>query len=503
MPGVPGLNPPPGSTPPPDPLIGKLLDRYQVVRKIGEGGMGSVYSVEHVMLRKRMAMKLLRAELSRNQELVTRFQNEAIAASRIGQENIVQVTDFGRTPEGLVYFVMEELQGLSLAEAIRRDSGLSPARTLTIALQVCRALHAAHAVGIIHRDLKPENIVLTEKEGFGEFAKVLDFGISKVSEGVNSDSGGTQRLTQLGMIVGTPEYMSPEQAAGKVVDHRSDIYSLGVVLFEMLTGKLPFEGDNPLQVLMKHQTEPAPSFEDVRPDRPVPAMLEVVIQRALAKKPQDRQQSMSDLLVDLQRAGEGAPAKTPPKAIPAPGMARHVSPQPLPLAGGHTPLSRPLTDRLPASDSAILRAVRPSRVGLWIGLALLLVGAGLLALNQTGRLDPVKRRLLSLTSSADKPEPSPEALAAPVPAPTTPPAQAKAEPPAQPVAASPEAAVEKTPKGPGNAVKATGGSSRPHKATPPAKSTPRAAAPAPAATAPPPVPPVDPYQKVDDLKQPY
>jgi eukaryotic-like serine/threonine-protein kinase len=491
MPGAPGFDPPPGAPPPPDPLIGKLLDRYQVVRKIGEGGMGSVYSVEHVMLRKRMAMKLLRAELSRNQELVTRFQNEAIAASRIGQENIVQVTDFGRTPEGLVYFVMEELQGQSLAEAIRRDRGLTPERSIVIALQVCRALHAAHAVGIIHRDLKPENIVLTEREGQGEFAKVLDFGISKVSEGVNSGSGDTQRLTQLGMIVGTPEYMSPEQASGKQVDHRSDVYSLGVVLFEMLTGRLPFEGDNALQVLMKHQTDPAPPFDEVRPDRPVPAVLEVVVQRALAKRPQDRHQSMADLLGDLQRAREGlrVAAGTPPRweieRVPA-----RFSPPPIDSGRVAEPLELATPEPPPASDSAMMRAVRPRRTGLWLFLAALVLAGALLYLNgQYDLPNLVRKTYISVRAEAP-----PAALDFPAlkidPTPDVVPVVVA---PAQPVLPPP---APEEPKAPA-AV-------RPHKTAPMAPvahKVPRAPPPAPTAT--PAAAPADPYQKVDDLKQPY
>ena len=501
MPGAPGSDAPPGAPPPPDPIIGKLLDRYQVVRKIGEGGMGSVYSVEHVMLRKRMAMKLLRAELSRNHELVTRFQNEAIAASRIGQENIVQVTDFGRTPEGLVYFVMEELQGQSLAEAIRRDHGLTPERSIAIALQVCKALHAAHAVGIIHRDLKPENIVLTEREGHGEFAKVLDFGISKVSEGVNSSgSGDTQRLTQLGMIVGTPEYMSPEQASGKSIDHRSDVYSLGVVLFEMLTGRLPFEGDNALQVLMKHQTEVAPTFESLRPDRPVPAVLEVVAQRALAKRPQDRQQSMSELLLDLQKAAEtlNAPVKRSRSGeLKRPSIG--PSPAPTPAAEEDPLDDEPLelAQTAPSSDSAMMRAVRPRRTGLWVVVGLLLLGVALFVANaQFDLIDLARKSYISwraqqapadtLAFPAFKVEPTPETEPA-APPPTV-------APPSAPPAA--EAAVTPPPTP----------AARPHKAQTPAAPAPHKPAkppPAAAPTATPSPPPVDPYGKVDDLKQPY
>src|SRR5450432_1623674 len=201
-----------------DPLVGQTLDRYRVLERLGEGGMGTVYAVEHVMLKKRMAMKLLREDLSRNRELVERFQNEAIAASRIGQENIVAVTDFGRTTADQVYLVMEELHGRALSDAIALARIFPPGRALAIAAQVTRALHAAHAAGIVHRDLKPENVILIDREGVSEFVKVLDFGISKMTEGTGQKG---QRLTKMGMVMGTPEYMSPEQATGRQVDHRS------------------------------------------------------------------------------------------------------------------------------------------------------------------------------------------------------------------------------------------------------------------------------------------
>ncbi len=217
----------PAGDPAPDPLLGTTVDRYRVVQVIGEGGMGRVYSVEHVLLRKRMAMKLLRAEFGRNPELVRRFQNEAVAASSIGQENIVSVTDFGYTQDGLVYLIMEELQGVSLAQAIHEEPAFPPPRALAIAAQICKAFGAAHTAGIVHRDLKPDNVFLVRRPGV-EFVKILDFGISKVSELTGTEDG--ERLTKTGMILGTPEYMTPEQSAGRPVDNRTDIYSWGWVI---------------------------------------------------------------------------------------------------------------------------------------------------------------------------------------------------------------------------------------------------------------------------------
>jgi serine/threonine protein kinase len=314
----------PAAAGPPDPLIGTTIDRYRVVQVIGEGGMGRVYSVEHVLLRKRMAMKLLRAEYGRNPELVRRFQNEAVAASSIGQENIVSVTDFGYTQDGIVYLVMEELQGLSLAQAIHEEPAFPPARALAIAAQICKAFAAAHAAGIVHRDLKPDNVFLVRRPG-QEFAKILDFGISKVAEELTGGDAG-ERLTKTGMILGTPEYMSPEQSAGRPVDLRTDIYSWGIVLFEMLTGCLPFQADNPVAMLMKHQAEPPATLKDVRPDLELPDALERIVRKALAKRVQDRYQTMGEALADLpvaepQDSTSKAPAPvaatTPPAGPPA------------------------------------------------------------------------------------------------------------------------------------------------------------------------------------------
>ena len=199
--------------------------------------MGTVYLCEHAVLRRRFALKVLRADLASDPELVERFRNEAIAASRIGQENVVDVVDFGAEEDGAHYYVMEALEGRSLGSLLRDAAPLSVARALALLEQICRALGAAHARGVVHRDVKPENVFVVPREDGGEQAKVLDFGISHVPA-----APGCERLTRAGAIIGTPEYMAPEQATGAVVDHRADVYAVGVLAFEMLTGHAALPG---------------------------------------------------------------------------------------------------------------------------------------------------------------------------------------------------------------------------------------------------------------------
>ena len=277
-------------------LVGRTIgDRYRILGRIGEGGMGTVYLCEHVALGKRMAVKVLRPEFSGDEELLRRFQHEARAASQIGQENIIDVFDFGHTAEGAAYFVMEALDGESLARLLQREQIVPLARALPILMQICRALGAAHQRGIVHRDLKPENVFVTRREDGSEFVKVLDFGISK-----SARSSDGKRVTRAGSIIGTPEYMSPEQAAGTSVDHRSDIYAFGVLAYEMLTGRLPLQGDTPLATLLKHQSEAPISPRRWRPELPVE--VEALVMKALVKKPEGRQQSMAEVATDVTRA---------------------------------------------------------------------------------------------------------------------------------------------------------------------------------------------------------
>src|SRR5581483_7717345 len=228
-----------------------VADRYRVIRKLGEGGMGVVYLAEHVFIEKKVALKVLSEDFARKADLVARFMQEAKAASKIGHENIIDITDFGETASGSVFFAMEFLDGHDLAHHIREHGPMDFDRTRHIMNQICRALGAAHSKGIIHRDLKPENIYLIEREGKPDFVKVLDFGIAKIS---SFDEGGS-RLTRTGMIFGTPEYMSPEQAKGDRPDHRVDIYAAGCILYEMLTGDVPFHAETFMGVLTKHMFE--------------------------------------------------------------------------------------------------------------------------------------------------------------------------------------------------------------------------------------------------------
>src|SRR5829696_7714323 len=229
-----------GEPPPLDPLVGSVVaDRYHVEKRLGEGGMGAVYLATHKVLEKQVALKILHGEFARKPDLVERFMQEAKAASRIRHENVIDISDFGRTEEGLVFFAMELLRGHDLHEEVARArlaGQLLPwGRSKRIFLQICAALSAAHARGIVHRDLKPENVYLVEFLGDPDFVKLLDFGIAKLTEVAEGD----RKLTRTGMLFGTPEYMSPEQARGENVDHRVDIYAMGCILFQLVTGLVP------------------------------------------------------------------------------------------------------------------------------------------------------------------------------------------------------------------------------------------------------------------------
>jgi eukaryotic-like serine/threonine-protein kinase len=229
-------------------------ERYRVVAQLGSGGMGTVYRVEHTLMAKEMAMKLLRPELSVIPQIVERFEREARSASRLDNEHIVRVMDFGRAPNGALYLVMELLEGESLTDRMKAVVSLPASEALEIADQVLAALEHAHSNGIVHRDLKPDNMMLVRRDS-RVIVKILDFGLAKMT---SESAPGQPTLTQAGMVFGTPRYMAPEQAAAEPVDERTDLYAVGVLLYEMLSGKPPFMAPNAVDLLTAHLTQPVP-----------------------------------------------------------------------------------------------------------------------------------------------------------------------------------------------------------------------------------------------------
>jgi serine/threonine protein kinase len=281
--------------PQPDLLIGQTIGNYQVTEKLGEGGMGSVYLAVHPTIGKKVALKVLHSEFSNNQDVATRFFNEARAVNDIGHPNIVDIVDYGILQAGngrdqLVYFIMEYLAGATLSHLIRTEAPLPPERALQIGLQVADALAASHARGIVHRDLKPDNIILLQRGRERDFVKLLDFGIAKLTGG---SAMGSHR-TRTGIVMGTPAYMSPEQCEGRdTVDQRTDIYALGIVMYEMLTGRVPFLGEGYGEILVQHLTQPP---TPVSRFRMLPAHVESVVMKALEKRAEHRYPNMEEFI---------------------------------------------------------------------------------------------------------------------------------------------------------------------------------------------------------------
>lgn len=274
--------------------VGQTVGNYQITAKLGEGGMGVVYLAEHPVIGRKVAIKAIHPELSRNHEVVSRFMTEAQSVNKIGNEHIVEITDYGNTPEGEFYFMMEFLQGEALADRLRREHVFDTTRAVHIGGQVADALAASHDHGIIHRDLKPENIFLVNRASTNDFVKVLDFGLAKLTQGDEKVS----HKTRTGSVMGTPYYMAPEQCEGRPnIDHRADVYSLGVILFEMMTGKVPFGGEGYGEIIVKHITMPPPSPRAINPM--ISEAFEAILMRALAKKREERFQTMGELRAAL------------------------------------------------------------------------------------------------------------------------------------------------------------------------------------------------------------
>jgi tRNA A-37 threonylcarbamoyl transferase component Bud32 len=300
---------------------GQSFGNFQVIARLGSGGMGSVFLAEHARNGKRVAIKLIHAELARSDEVRERFMREARAVNQIGNEHIVEVFDDGVTGGGEPFLVMEYIHGRTLAEVIAEQGALPVPRALHMAEQLAQALAAAHAVGIVHRDLKPDNVMLTARLGDPDFVKILDFGLAKMLAGNDVVS-----LTAHGVVLGTPHFMAPEVCEGrKPIDHRADIYGFGVLMFLMMTGRLPFDAPSMGGVLIKQVTEPPPAPRGFHPG--IPPSVEQIILRCLAKPPEARFQSMDELrhaLLDPERY-----LATGPPVMPATSPDPHAGALPM------------------------------------------------------------------------------------------------------------------------------------------------------------------------------
>lgn len=289
-------------TVPDEDLVGTVLEnKYEILEKIGAGGMGAVYKARHQLMHRQVAIKMVLAQLSANSMTLKRFTQEARATSQLNHPNILTVFDFGISPSNQPYLVMDFLEGVNFGRVLEETRQIPVPRAIGIFLQVCAALGHAHQKGIVHRDLKPSNIMLIELDGQPDFVKVLDFGIAKV---LSSVDGETDNLTRTGEVFGSPLYMSPEQFRGKSMDARSDIYSLGCVMYRSLAGICPVTGKDVLECMYKHVNETIPPFSVTAPEAEIPERLEQIIMKALAKNPDDRYASMNDLRADLEQCAE-------------------------------------------------------------------------------------------------------------------------------------------------------------------------------------------------------
>ena len=373
---------------PQDPFIGRdILDgQFQILQKIGSGGMGAVYKALQPSMNRMVGIKILHPKLANRKDLVSRFRREARAMSHLTHPNTVKVFLYGELDDGSLYIVMEYLEGKNLNQTVRADGAFPVERALPVLIQACGALDEAHKLGIIHRDLKPENIFLCQQGGLKDYPKVLDFGLAKVTE--REMRPGSIILTQEGMVFGTPEFMSPEQAQGKVLTAGSDIYSLAVILYEVLTAKLPFEAKTAMEYIQAHVSTPPIPIDQRVPGRTFPPLLWPVIARALEKTPESalrerrrlrdrhagrarRRDRRSPRRSPRRRRSSRSPPRRPPVRSAPP--ARSAAPAAVPIA---TPAGAPALARerrcrrgRTGAKAAVAAQKEGTRVGLLLGVA--------------------------------------------------------------------------------------------------------------------------------------
>ena len=320
-----------------DPFVGKIIDnRYEIQQRVGEGGMGVVYRARQMSIDRIIALKMLNAQMAQDPTWVQRFYNEAKACSRLQHPNTIRMFDFGQTQEGRLFMTMEFLDGISLRDATQKGP-LAPQRVVKILIQCCASLAEAHSIGIIHRDIKPDNVFLLNMAGSPDFVKLLDFSVAKLLQ------EGDRMSTQAGVVFGTPQYMSPEQGRGLPLDARSDLYALGVLAFEMLTGMVPFHDENPMTVIQMHLRAEIPAMP-----QQVPYSVQQIVRRAMEKDPARRYQSAGEMMQHCQQVfselngggvsvGGGGVPRTMiapmPQNLQAPNMGQPqpMQPQPIPM----------------------------------------------------------------------------------------------------------------------------------------------------------------------------
>jgi serine/threonine-protein kinase len=382
-----------------DAMIGQTLGgKYKIVRLVGEGGMGAVYEGEQQLgsTKRKVAIKTLHPHLSRDPKIKARFEREVGTVAELEHPNTIQVYDFGASADGILYIVMELLQGKSLAAVLEQEGAMAPDRVERIMQQICGSLEEAHARGIVHRDLKPDNVVLVNRAGKKDFVKVLDFGIAKRAQ--ESDSG-EQKLTQQGTVLGTPPYMSPEQFTGRPIDARSDIYSLGVMAYEMLTGKLPFHANTAWEWASLHMNQAPIPIESLAEGMRAPGPMRSAIRRSLAKLPEERFQTVKEFFDAFAGAPEPASAagagalgrQKTEMGAPLDVAAAFASPRGpgLPAAMGGPPVqppAAPLGSNVSFPTPAGIPRPPPRHEARGKGRTLLLVTAGLLCIASIGAI---------------------------------------------------------------------------------------------------------------------
>lgn len=363
-----------------DPYVGTVVnDVYSVEEILGKGGMGIVYLARHTKLDRLVALKMLQAELNQDELSKGRFRQEAEAAAALSHPHLITLYDSGVVPEKKQpYLVMEYLEGVSLLEVLRHEGPMEPKRAVKIFSEAADGLAHAHKAGILHRDLKPSNILLINQNGDSDFVKIVDFGLAKLMPWSGKES---QHLTKTGEVFGSPIYMSPEQCMGKELRPTSDIYSLGITLFEMLTGKPPFRGMNSIQTASKHMQDPVPRFADVRPDLPLPEGLEKVVMRCLAKDPIDRFQNMTDFKDALESGLNSDSVEMPASLMVSTRAIPAINPNSRPSSvqkAASSSTQRPITGMRAAAGKP---ALNPAVIGGVVGALAIAGGAAFYLLS--------------------------------------------------------------------------------------------------------------------------